>query len=94
MQWGLRRYWIEFPTGSMLSALRYGVTAIDLTDALILIRGWESQFRRGGALPDPTVVIEDVDVGSLDPGHVAHSIAPPVWRGVWFPRTSQSFEPR
>jgi hypothetical protein len=40
----------------------------------------------GGALPPPSQVVEDVDVSTLDAGHVRPGIDDPTTRGVWFPQ--------
>ena len=87
----LRRFWIEFaPDPGSLATTRFGVTAIDLADALALIERW-----RGGVTPHsmrpfgaPVNVVEDVDVSTLDAGHVLPNMLPPHWRGVWYPATS------
>lgn len=80
----LRRFWFEFAPGPYLpSGLRRGcgVTAYDLDDARRILR--ECVFG-GDDLPAATV-LEDVDVSSLDPGHVRPNMLPPSNRGVWFP---------
>lgn len=76
----LRRYWIEFDERVAGVSRRFGVTAIDLDDALGLIG------RAGaGPLPRPTLVVADIDVSTLDEGHVLPNMDPPNWRGIWFP---------
>jgi hypothetical protein len=85
----LRRFWIEFePRLSFGSG--FGVTAIDVDDALGLIAEWRRDFlsRDVDPLPPPMRIVEDVDVSTLDPGHVLNQINPPIWRGVWYPRSS------
>ena len=77
----LRRFWFEFqgldiPLGYTLGC---GVTAFDEGDAVDLIR------QRIGRLPEIERIIADVDVSTLDAGHVLPNMLPPVWRGVWFP---------
>ena len=83
-----RRYWIKFDLAigvpAFTSTLGCGVTAYDLSDALALLQ--ETVFS-GGPLPDVAEVTEDVDVSTLDPGHVLPNMRPPVARGVWFPMT-------
>lgn len=81
----LHRYWFRFegepndlPPGVGLGC---GVTACKFGDALGLLRA--RVF--AGALPTVTEVIEDVDVSTLDPGHVLPNMAPPGLRGIWFP---------
>ena len=80
----LRRYWIEFE-GSRLRG--YGVTAIDLSDGLALIGRLPDGLRPSGAVAN---VVEDVDVQSLDAGHVLPNMGAPIWRGVWYPNVPSS----
>lgn len=84
---GLRRYWFEFAIveTAMLPAgiaLGCGVTAWTAEDALRIIQ--TSVF---GNQPMPEIVrtVEDIDVSTLDAGHVLPNMAPPSLRGVWFP---------
>lgn len=81
----LRRYWIVFEGAERFGvAIRpgVGVTAVDLDDAIGLIE----QIIFKGTLPiPPTSVTEDVDVSTLDPGHVLPNMLPPNRRGIWFP---------
>lgn len=80
----LRRFWFEFAPGSDVPAglrLGCGVTAFDLDDARRMIR--ERVFR--GDAPPAVKIVEDVDVSSLDPGHVLPNMFAPNTRGVWFP---------
>jgi hypothetical protein len=78
----LPRYWIEldFPDGYPPHATRrgIGVTALDRDDALRLVA--ERVFP-DGEVPQVSEIREDVDVSTLDPGHVI----PPNRRGIWFP---------
>lgn len=80
----LRRYWFEFsprpdlPIGTRIGC---GVTGYDKQDALALLR--ERVFR--GVEPPVERVVEDVDVSTLDRGHVIPNMSPPSLRGVWFP---------
>src|SRR4051794_34116753 len=81
------RYWIEFdwpeeprnrgPHG-------FGATAIDLEDALALIRR-EWFVPQEQAEPAVLRVVENVDASQLDL-HVRPNMHPPNWRGVWYPR--------
>ena len=85
----LRRFWIEFEPCPTFG-VGFGVTAIDVDDALGLIEHWREELssRDIEPLPPPTRVVEDVDVSTLDPGHVLNQMNPPIWRGVWYPRPS------
>jgi hypothetical protein len=84
----LVRFWIEFEhtiedqphPGTLLGV---GVTAVDQEDALALVA--ERVFK-GDPLPPIKDVRPDVDVSTLDEGHVIPNMEPPVERGVWFPR--------
>jgi hypothetical protein len=62
--------------------LGYGVTAYDYADALQILR-W--QAFDNNPLPPVASVIEDVDVSTLDAGHILPNMHPPNWRGIWFP---------
>ncbi len=81
----LIRYWIEFekddkhrPLGT---SLEVGVAALGREDALGLVRDASSR-----ELPAIQKLIENVDVSTLDQGHVPPNMEPPVERGIWFPR--------
>jgi hypothetical protein len=82
----LTRYWVEFvkeegkalPPGVVLGV---GVTAYGQDDALTIVA--DRVF--AGELPSVARLTEDVDVSTLDQGHVIPNMEPPVYRGVWFP---------
>jgi hypothetical protein len=84
----LHRYWFKFalglgdphPAGVLLGC---GVTAYNYDDALQVLR--ERVFV-DQELPEIVEKVEDVDVSSLDPGHVLPNMRSPTERGVWFPR--------
>ena len=78
----LHRYWIEFDASDAPFGMTSGcgVTAFDREDAMRLL----SQAI-GGSPPAAVRVIEDVDVSTLDEGHVLPNMHPPSGRGVWFP---------
>ncbi len=84
----LRRYWLTFdlsiddphPIGVLPGC---GVTAYDRDEALRLVR--QHVFARH-PFPQLKSLVEDVDVSSLDPGHVRSNMENPVERGIWFPR--------
>jgi hypothetical protein len=56
-----------------------GVTAYDRDDALRIL-----QHDLFGREPIPKIVsvIEDVDISSLDRGHVIPNMEVPIWRGI------------
>jgi hypothetical protein len=75
----LRRFWFPIP-----GRLGIGITATSLAEA----RELAEQTRRT-IWPDAApidAVVEDVDVSTLDRGHVLPNMRPPVWPGVWFPQ--------
>jgi hypothetical protein len=37
-------------------------------------------------LPELVEIVADVDVRSLDQGHVIPNMNPPNWRGIWYPK--------
>jgi hypothetical protein len=80
----LRRFWFEFDRTASQRAFMTpwcGVTAFDLDDAQSLIE--TRVFPEG--LPKVLRVVEDVDVSTLDADHVLLNMAPPNWRGIWYP---------
>lgn len=86
----LIRYWIQFEFGeapyhyASYMSLRggCGVTAYDLADALVVLR--EKLFKTD-PIPRIKTVCENIDVSTLDPGHILPNIGITVDRGVWFP---------
>jgi hypothetical protein len=83
----LRRYWITFdfksadysPPGTLVGC---GVTAHSYEDAMELIK--EKVFK-GNKMPMVNSAVENVDVSSLDPGHVLPNIGNVFRRGIWYP---------
>jgi hypothetical protein len=81
----LHRYWFEFEPGALpIGAWRLGcgVTAYSEPDARNLLA--QALFR-GMEFPPVRKVVEDVDVSTLDPGHILPNMREPTSRGVWFP---------
>jgi len=84
---GLIPFWIEFdypadreaPAGTRIGV---GVTAMDKRDALRLVA---HRVFNDAPLPALKDVRENVDIATLDAGHVRPSIGSPHVRGVWFP---------
>jgi hypothetical protein len=92
----LRRFWFEFnlpPIGAAQpDAWRHlrlgcGVTGYDEADCRRLL---ESHLLGTDPWPEETAVISDVDVRTLDGGHVLPNMEPPNVRGIWFPRGFQT----
>jgi hypothetical protein len=80
----LQRFWFQFvdPEPRVLR-LGCGVTAYDYEDAIAIL---EQTVFAGRNVPKITSVVPNVDVTTLDRGHVIPNMDPPVWRGVWFPK--------
>jgi hypothetical protein len=85
----LQRFWFEFDLSDYaqkhnLPAITKGdcgVTALNEADALLLME--EHIFPNG--LPRITTLIEDVDVSTLDRGHVLPNMGNVLVRGIWYP---------
>lgn len=83
----MNRYWFEFEFDSAFNlppgiAIGCGITAFDYNDALKIL-----DDRIFNAMKRPLFkrVVENIDVSTLDQGHVIPNMKPPVYRGVWFP---------
>jgi hypothetical protein len=81
----LRRFWFEFDVEASRDAatrLGVGVTALDEARARSVI---QQRIFHGGALPPVRKLLCDVDISTLDPGHVRPNMGNPVASGIWFP---------
>lgn len=81
----LTRYWVEILFTASTPAIRryFGITAYSWDDALALLYACPAyQADQGPQLGD---IVIDVDVRTLDQGHVLPNMLPPSLRGVWFP---------
>lgn len=82
----LQLFWLIFPEGAWP---RYvGVTAYSREEALALAR---NLFRAPHWIssPEPTEVVEDVDLSTLDPNHVLLNCGVSVWHGIWYPAVNR-----
>jgi len=83
----LKRYWFKFvniseaglPLGVSAGC---GVSAYDYNDATVLIT---EKIFKNNVLPTLEEVIEDIDVSTLDKGHVLPNMGDVTLRGIWFP---------
>ena len=78
----LIRYWFELNT-KPYSNRYFGVTAYDYDDAILLIK---SNVFPLESLPSVEHWSKDIDVSTLDAGHVLPNMNPPVYRGIWYPK--------
>ena len=87
----LRRYWFAFNIAPgevgiypSYAGLSYGcgVTAYTYDDAIHVLH--EKLFKDAPTPPIESVT-EDIDVSSLDAGHVLPNMGDPTHRGIWFP---------
>jgi hypothetical protein len=81
----LRRFWFRFDDLPKFAPVRLGcgVTARDYDDAIDILG---STVFRGQTMPTIASVTDDVDISTLDRGHVIPNMEVPVFRGVWFPK--------
>lgn len=83
----LIRYWFKF---DIKTAFDYppgighgcGITAYSLDDALIIM---DEKIFNSIKRPPLKVIKENIDISTLDQGHVIPNMKHPLARGVWFP---------
>ena len=75
----LRRFWFPADQGFGI-----GVTATTEAEAHTLAQEAATRYLPPGAVLGS--VVSDVDVSTLDAGHVLPNMGPAVVRGVWYPR--------
>ena len=81
----LHRYWFQYQGNAIEVGLGpgCGVTAWTEEDAIALLRAGPFHGRERPLIAAVTV---DVDISSLDPGHVLPNMEAPDQRGIWYPR--------
>ena len=79
----LVRFWFPFARLAGPSPLNRGcgVTAYSRDDGIEILK---STVFVGRTMPHVVSVVENVDISTLDPGHVIPNMAPPDIRGVWY----------
>ena len=81
------RYWFQFEIKSTFElpaglGLGCGVTAYDYDDAIKLLdEKVFSVIKR----PPFSKTVENIDIRTLDQGHIVPNMKSPEYRGVWFP---------
>ena len=82
----LIRYWFEFKKteNTFLSGagIGCGVTAYNYSDALQILT---TKLFKDVMMPEITNCIENIDIKTLDQGHVIPNMWTPSERGIWFP---------
>ncbi len=83
----LRRFWFEFAAGNpedLPPGVRMGcgATARTIDEATALV---QQRVFGGATLPPIRRVVPDIDVSTLDAGHVRPNMGNPVVAGIWFP---------
>lgn len=80
----LQRFWFKFRNVPPFSNLWLGcgVTGYDYADALQMLA--RTVFAEHPQV-EVDAVIEDVDIRTLDAGHVLPNMGVPAARGIWFP---------
>ena len=82
----LIRFWFEFDRDSLTTGLGIelgcGVTAWNYDDAINIL---EEKIFMDMPLPKIKEVKENVDVSTLDEGHVLPNMLPTSDRGIWYP---------
>ncbi|HLK29204.1 MAG TPA: hypothetical protein VKT28_11555 [Puia sp.] len=81
------RYWFEFENCDIISSIAglrigCGVTAFNYSDAVNIM---QNKIFKDKPIPEITSFVEDVDVRTLDQGHVIPNMWIPTFRGIWFP---------
>jgi len=82
-----RRFWFEFEISNAFKyppgiGIGLGVTALSFNDAVELM---DAKVFLKVKRPPFKKVIEDVDIRTLDQGHVIPNMKPVIFRGIWFP---------
>ncbi|MEO6303787.1 MAG: hypothetical protein ABIP51_11515 [Bacteroidia bacterium] len=82
----LIRFWFKFDNNTNLVPLGLvcgcGITAFNYDDALNIMK--EKIFKEEN-IPEIIIKIENVDICTLDQGHVVPNMYSPNYRGIWFP---------
>jgi hypothetical protein len=82
-----KRYWFEFDIDTVFNcppgiSWGCGITAYDLNDAIRIL---DDKIFSKITRPPFKKVVENVNIQTLDAGHVIPNMKPPINRGVWFP---------
>lgn len=81
------RYWFEFDSAKIKGLppellIGCGITACDYNDAVSILK---QKVFKGQEIPELTNKKENIDIRTLDQGHVIPNMKDPTLRGVWFP---------
>jgi hypothetical protein len=64
-------------------------SAHNYEDAIFII---QRNVFEGNSIPPIKKLIENVDVATLDAGHILPNMFSPSWRGIWFPQGFEVFK--
>jgi hypothetical protein len=80
----LRRYWVTFTPEPQFTPLSMGcgVTAFDRNDAIRILTKDILSNEKNLVIKN---IVEDIDVSTLDQGHVIPNMGLVTERGIWFP---------
>ncbi len=78
----LIRFWFKFENNPIPLNFGCGVTAFNDIDALTIIK---EQVFKNKPFPEVAVKIENIDINTLDQGHIIPNMYSPNYRGIWFP---------
>ena len=78
----LHRFWVEAKTGEA-----YGVTAYSESEAIAFSEKIATRLNRSFELADIKI---DIDISTLDSGHVLPNMGLVTERGVWYPNVKVS----
>ncbi len=86
----LTRYWISFDVSEIKEKLSdsnlvlgCGVSAYTEEDAIFLFK---DKIVQNQQMPEIKSIVSDVDVSTLDKGHVISNMGVVSIRGIWFPK--------
>jgi len=83
----MKRFWFQFEFDNQMTipaglSMGCGITALDYSDAIEILR---QKIFKNKKVPHIKKVVENIDVSTLDSGHVLPNMNAPNLRGIWFP---------
>jgi hypothetical protein len=83
----MKRFWFQFEFDNQTNipaglSIGCGITAFDYSDAINIL---EQKIFKNKKVPHIKKLTEDIDISTLDSGHVLPNMNVPNLRGIWFP---------